>query len=143
GVRGAHLALALFAVQSDGIGGKLFAPKSRFEADAEIFGGAAQLDRARVLAQGAGNSGGAHFRGVAISLHFAQRDGAFCQGAVSMKDRILRVLPPLLHKTLGRTAVIFDESIPIRIAMTIDPIQSQLDVRPYGADEVQVGGTSS
>src|SRR5260221_248700 len=52
GIRGADLALALFAVQGDGIGGNLFAPKGRFEARAKIFRRAAQLDSAGALAQG-------------------------------------------------------------------------------------------
>src|SRR5262249_14622252 len=57
-----------------------------------------------------------------------------------MKNRVLRVLPALLHQTVGRASQVLDEAIAIAVTIAVDPFQGAFDVRPDRRDERTVPG---
>lgn len=73
------------------------------------------------LSRNGGQSGSFLFSGVNIPLDLAQGDGTFRHTPIRMKDSVLRIPPPLLHQTPGGAPHILDESVPIHIAVVIDP----------------------
>ena len=54
--------------------------------------------------------------GVDVTLDLGQRDRAFGQRAVGVKDRVVGILPALIGEPLFGRAVIFDEAVAVRIA---------------------------
>ena len=57
-----------------------------------------------------------------------------------MKDRVLRVLPALLHQPGLAAARVLDEAVPVRVAGSIHPVERRVDVRPQALDEGEVAG---
>src|ERR1035437_10325786 len=55
-----------------------------------------------------------------------------------MEDSVVRVLPALVQKPVARLSIVFKESVPVSIAVTIHPKQRGLDVRPDPLNEPSV-----
>ena len=130
GVRSAHAALLLAAVERDDVRRQLFAPELLFEPGAKLLRVVAQAISARRVAERVRDRRGVQLRVVHVRLHLAERDGRLGQRAVREKDRILRVFPSLLHEPRGRSPCVLDEEIAVAVAVAIDPFHRALDVRP-------------
>src|ERR1700677_251866 len=141
GIRGSHPASFFVAVERQGIGRKLLTPELLLKAGAQIFGlhfesGSCRGTFSRASAQG----GRRLFCGVYVTLHFTKSDGGFCDGSIGVKNGVVRILPSLLHQTLGRLFAIFDKAIPIAVPKFVDPFKSAENMWPQAPDEVAVGG---
>ena len=90
------------------------------------------------MAKGECDFSGAEPGGVDVALNLAQGDRTLRQRAVGVKNGILRILPALLHQASGGTAEVFHEAVAIPIAIAVHPVQSHLDVGPYGTQKIEV-----
>ena len=79
-------------------------------------------------------------RGIHIPLHFTQCNGRLGNSSVIMKDRIVGVLPALLHQAFMRVAAVFHEAVAVHIAIFIDPFQRPFDVWPQSFQELAIPG---
>ena len=96
----AHAAGPLVAVERQRVGRELVAPERLLEAARRSVGArrcAARRARARCPARVASAAACAPRR-VDVALHLAQRDRPLGQRAVGVEDRVVRVLPALLHQ---------------------------------------------
>src|SRR5437868_2057398 len=141
GIGCAYPALAFFAVQRNRVSRQLLAPEGGFEIFAERLSLKTQFRGTAGMAERGCDLRGAEPGGVHVPLDLTQRDGTFGQRAVRVKNGILRILPTLLDEAFGRAAEIFDEAVPVGVAVAIDPTQCQLDVGPDGAQELEVADT--
>src|SRR5690606_10394954 len=78
--------------------------------------------------------------GVHVALDFAQSDWPLGVSPVVMKDRIVRVLPPLLHQAGFRLTRIFDEAVPVPVAVVVDPLERPSNGRPQMPQGTDVVG---
>jgi len=140
GVRCADAALAFFAVQRDGIRGEFFAPEGILESLPEHIGFSPQVRAALVKTQGRGDFGDGALSRIHVSLHLAQCDGCVRQAAILMEDGILRILPPLMEQAFRRPAAVFHKPVPVKIAVGVDPLQREFNVRPDGAKKIEISG---
>src|SRR5262249_49982754 len=127
GVGCANPALPLLAIQSNGVGGNVVAPERRFESLSKYFGVPPKVTPALRVPKLVCRLGNSCLSGVYICLHLAKCNGTFCKRTVGMKHGIVRVFPALLDEASGRPAVVLDESVPVLIAVTIDPLERQFD----------------
>ncbi|MFC7612168.1 hypothetical protein [Teichococcus aestuarii] len=58
-----------------------------------------------------------------------------------MEDGVVAVLPALVQQPVRPLAAVFDEAVPVRVAVPVDPAQRRLDVRPQDAQRGQVAGS--
>ena len=77
---------------------------------------------------------------VHIPLNLTERDRAVGQAAILVEDRVVRVLPALLHEAVRRVPLVFDESVAVDVAVPVDPLQRRLNVRPDAIDQLAVAG---
>ncbi len=130
GIRGAHPALLLCAVQRQGVRGEVFAPERALEAGPELLRERTLTAAQRFIPERQGHlrhgpPGREH-----VALHLAERDGPLGQPPVRVEDRVPGVLPALVAQTGGRSTRVLDEAVPVRVAVGLDPGQRSLEVRP-------------
>ena len=65
-----------------------------------------------------------------VALHLGQRDRAFGETSIGVKDRVLGILPALVGEAPLGCAVILDETITVRIAGAIDPCERRFELGP-------------
>src|SRR5205823_6381619 len=106
----------------------------------QFLGLANKLLRPRVIAETSGQSRCREPGGIHVALHLAQSDRAFGRLAVSMKDRVMRIFPTLVDQPVMRATCILYESIPVAIAVAVDPGESARNIGPNGASEREVAG---
>ena len=133
GVRRHDAARPLVAVEGQGVGAQVVAPEALLERVAQPLGLAAQRARTLVVAKRGRELGGVHLGRIHVALHLAERHRPFGQRAVGMEDRVVRVLPALVRQAAIGGARVLDEAVAVGIAVTIDPGQRRLDVRPEPA----------
>src|SRR3954451_10233282 len=68
---------------------------------------------------------------VNISLHLTHRDWPARQTPVRMRNSVEAVLPALVREAVRAAAFIADKAVPI--GSTIDPTESELEMRPERA----------
>src|SRR5262249_34072215 len=134
-VRCSHLAGLLSAIERKRVCGKFVTPKAIFELSKQDFGLLRQITRPRIVAKELGQFRRRQLGGINVALHFAQSDWPFGRRTVRVENRILRILPALMDETELRSASIFHEAVTVGIAVTINPSQSPLDVRPNRLNE--------
>src|SRR5207344_2359141 len=78
---------------------------------------------------------------VDVSLNLAECDWSACGCAIRVKHGIMRILPALVHESVGGLPVVSDKAGSCRIAVVIDPVQCALDVRPDRRDELKIAGS--
>src|SRR4030095_5572253 len=81
---------------------------------------------------------GGELRGINVSLYFAQGDRRLGKNAVAVKNRVMRIFPTLMNETVFRPAAVFDETVTIRVAVLVDPLNCAPDVRPDRLDKSAV-----
>ena len=111
GIRGAHLASPLLAVERKRIGAELLAPERLLETLGERLGLGLEPLRDVGHAEPQRASRGELFCGVDIALDLGQRDVAFRELAVGMEDRVEGILPALVGEPLFGGALVFDEAV--------------------------------
>src|SRR5260221_5311132 len=111
GVRGAHAARALIAIQSQGVRAKVFTPKNLFEAIAQRAGLLLEVVGLPRTAEDTRHLGGDALRRIDVALNLAQRDRALGQMAVGMKDGVVRVFPALGSQARRGAPAIFDKTV--------------------------------
>src|SRR5262249_36845607 len=116
----------------------LFAPKSPLEALLQRLRLLLQFPGPFRVSEHGGELGRPTAGGVDVALYFTQGDGALRQAAVGMEDRIVRIFPALMHKSFGRMTEVLDKAISITVAVAVDPLQGELEVRPDRLDELPV-----
>src|SRR5262249_48573042 len=114
-------------------------PEGLFKSIPEFLGIALKLVGAVNEAAGGGDLGRQALCGVDVALHLAERDRAFRVAAVGVEYGIAGVLPPLVCQP-GFAALIFDTSVAVPIAVSVDPMQRSLDVRPQLRNGGEVTG---
>src|SRR5690606_26268443 len=129
-VRAAHAAGPFAAVQSQRVRAEIVAPEGGVEAPAQLLRLLLQPSPQRLVAEPRGEAAGPQLGRVDVSLHLAQGHGPLCGAAVRVEDRVVGILPALLLEPRLRPARVFDEAVPVPIAVTIDPVQGPLDRRP-------------
>src|ERR1700759_1821989 len=138
GVRGAHSARTLITVESQCPGGEIIAPEGVLEIFSQEFGAAFEDRRLFGAAQDPGQRSPASPCAPGICLRFANRDGTGCERTVCMKDCVIGIFPALMDKTVVRAAAVFEESIPITIAVFFHPQERRLDIWPDLLDELPI-----
>ena len=118
------------AVERQRIGVEIRAPERRLEAFGEPHRLGIEVIGREIETEPARTTRGHLFGGIDIALHFDQRDGALGEPAIGVKDRVMRIFPALIGQALIARAMIFDETIAIRIARSIDPGERRFDRRP-------------
>src|SRR5258706_8010419 len=113
GVGGAHAAGLFVTVEGERVHGTIFTPEVPLELGAKTFGFAAQSLGCFLLAEGVSDDRGLSLAVVHVGLHFTERNRPFGQRTVLVEDRVLRVLPSLLHEAGGRPTGVFDEPVAI------------------------------
>ena len=58
-----------------------------------------------------------------------------------MEDRVMGILPALVDQPMVRATGILYESIPIAIAVAVDPGEGARNIRPNRASERAIAGT--
>ena len=129
-VRCAHRAGALLAVERHRIGTEFLAPERRLEALGKQQGFGFEPRRLIDQSHAPGAACRQPLAGKDISLNLRQRDIAFGELPIGMKDRVEGILPALVGKPLLGGALILDESVLVGIAGAVDPLQRRLDRRP-------------
>jgi hypothetical protein len=64
-----------------------------------------------------------HTRLLLVPLHLTHRDRSMHRAAVTMEDRIVRVLPSLVNQSGSAAALILQEAIAVLIAIGCHPLQ--------------------
>src|SRR5258707_6580491 len=113
GVRCAHAARALGAVEGQGVRAKVFTPKYLFEAIAKGAGLLLEVVGLPRTADDTRHLGGDALRRIDVALNLAQRDRALGEMAVGMKDGIVRVFPALVSQARRGAPAIFDETVAV------------------------------
>ncbi len=140
GIRGSHLARPLGAVERQRVGAELLAPERLLEALGQEQRGGFELGRLIDQSEAPGAARRQPLAGKDISLNLRQRDIAFGELPVGMKDRVEGILPALVGKPLLGGALIFDEAVLVGIAGAVDPLQRRLDRRPQLGQRCLVAG---
>src|SRR5690606_38892916 len=81
-----------------------------------------------------------HLGCVSVSLHLDERDRRLRELAVLVEDGVVRVLPALVDEPVLGLPRVFEETIPVEIAVTVDPVERRLYVRPKRTYELHVAG---
>ena len=102
----------------------------------EIFGLAFKFVRAFGEAAGGGHLRREALRGEDITLHLAERDRTFRVAAVGVEMESAESFAALVGEA-GLTALIFDEPVPVAVAVGVDPMQRGLNVRPQPRNDRQ------
>ena len=141
GIGRPHPARLLGAVERQRVGAEFLAPERLLEACGKLLAPRSSslpafVRKPKRRAQRAAS----RLRGEDVALHFAQRDVAFGQLAVGMKDRVVGILPALVGEALLGGALIFDKAVAIGIAGAVDPAQRRLDRGPQLAQRLLVAG---
>ena len=139
GIGRAHAARTLGAVEGQRIGAEVVAPERSPRSGARSASASSQSLSARPASPKCAASLAAALLGREhVGLHLAQRDRPRGAGAVGVEDRIVAVLPALIDEALLVGAVVFHEAVAVGVAELVDPGQRRLDVRPDGADRLDV-----
>ena len=115
------MARPLLAVQRQRIGGELFTPELLFKALPQVFRLNFQGSRSLRAAGNSAQTSRRQLRGINVSLHFTERDGRFRNRSVGMKNRIVRILPTLLHQPFGTMPPVFHKTVFVGISEFVDP----------------------
>ena len=142
GVRGPHAAEPLVAVERDAVAPQLLVPERLLEPLAQPLGLGSKLAGAPVVAERGGEVGGGVARGEDVALDLAQRDRALGERSIGVEDRVVRVLPALLHQAGRLLPGVLDEAVVVRVRRAVDPGQRGLDVRPEVAGKLEVAGVA-
>src|SRR6266496_6063674 len=140
-VRRSHLAGLLSAIERKRVCGKFVTPETLFKSSGQGFRLLRQIARPSIIAEELSQFGRRQLGSVNVALHFAQSDWSFGGRAVSVENRIVRVLPTLMDETEFRPTSIFHEAVAIDVAIMIDPCERALDVRPNRLNERAVPRT--
>ena len=116
GIRGAHAAGLLGAVERQRIGLELGAPECRLEALGKTSRVGFELARKLGASEPPRATRRHLLGGKHVALNLGERDRAFGGAAVGMEDRVVGVLPALVGEALLGLAAVFDEAIPVGIA---------------------------
>ena len=82
-----------------------------------------------------GPPGGEH-----IGLDFGERDRASGERTVVVENRVMAVFPALIGEALNGPPPVFDESVPISVAVGLDPAERGLYVRPEAPARLDIVG---
>src|SRR5579862_4465673 len=139
-VGSAHTTGVLLAVERQSVHTDLRTPESAFKALSQ----GPRLIRLRacyvVMPENRGQLCASQPRGVYVALHLAECDWPFGQSTVRMEDRIVRVLPALLHQAIRRAPMVLNEAVSVRIAVAVDPLERSLHIGPDRLDEGDIRG---
>ena len=140
----AHPARPLVAVERDRVGAELLAPEAALEAlRLQRLRAGAQLRASAVVAELRGQLGGAQLGLVDVALHLAQRDRRLGQRAVGVEDRVVRVLPALLHQAVAAAPRVLDEAVAVDVAVACRSTRARASTfGQSAADEVEVAGAA-
>src|SRR6185437_6023581 len=105
---------------------------------AKLFGFGFHLAGTALIAQAAGDRGGGAPSAVDISLDLDECDRPPRQRSVSVENGVAAVLPALVHQTFGVAPAVFHEAIAVTVALALDPLQRGFDIRPDGADLIEI-----
>src|SRR2546430_17004093 len=115
-----HVARAFVAVERERIGAEVFAPERIVEALAQAIGACVPVARAEIVSH-LGELRGATPCRIRVSLHLAERDWRRGEPPVSMKYRIVRVLPALLHQPIRAVPRVFEEAVAVAVSIALHP----------------------
>src|SRR5690606_2364889 len=118
------------AVERDRVRAEVVAPEKLVEARLERRRLAIEPFRDGWLADRASEPRRAAFRVVYVALHLAERDRARRERAVGVRHAVVRILPSLIREPARRLPKILDETVPVLVAVLVDPLDRPLDVRP-------------
>src|SRR5207248_2656298 len=119
----------LVAVERQRECAELLEPKSIDDLGAKTLGFDAKTDRRVRVAGTIEQLGGAYLRVVDVALYLDEGNGRFGQSPIGEGNAIARVLPSLVHQTARRGARVFDEAVPVDIAVAIDPLERAPRIR--------------
>src|SRR5262245_66610335 len=94
----------------------------------QIIGFAVEYLRALLGPGAAEERGDSAFRQIDVSLRFDERDRRDGERAVSIDDRVTRVLPTLVAQPFLRLTVVLDVAVAVTVAILRDPVERRLDV---------------
>ena len=100
-------------------------PERFLEARSQPLGGRFLFRGQLLLATQPRQSRGATPGGVGVTLHLHERDRPVGERPVAITDRVGRVLPALVEQAATRTALVFDETIAIAVAVLIQPVEER------------------
>src|SRR3984893_8001124 len=106
GVGGADLARLLVAVERQRVGAEVVTPERFFKALGEKLRFGLELFRPVEFSESRRTTRRQPLAGKHIALHFGERNVALGQTAVSVKDRVIGILPVLIREALLRGAPI-------------------------------------
>ena len=140
GIRGAHPALPLGAVERQGVRGEVLAPERALEAGPELLRERTLPAAQRFIPERQGHLRHGPPGREDVALHLAERDGPLGQPPIGVEDGVRGVLPALVAQAGGRAPGVLDEAVPVRVAVGLDPGQRRLEVRPQLLHQRQVAG---
>src|SRR5262249_11656877 len=141
GIRAAHPAGRLVAVERDGVGAEISGPEACLEPLGEPLRLRLERERAFALADARGAQGERPLRRIDVALHFGERDRSFREPAVGMEYVIEGILPALVREPFIRGAVILNEAVAVLIGGAVDPGQRGFEVGPDRADGLVIAGS--
>ena len=113
--------LVLVAVERIGIEPEFFVPESLVEPSEQSSGLGPQFRGTLGLAENIENLCHTEPSIVDVALKLAERLGPLYQRAIRIHDRIARILPAHVLVASRRACLIFLESVPVAVAVFIDP----------------------
>src|SRR4029078_5274765 len=111
------------AIEGQGVGADILTPEGFIEAAAQKIGLPPEGGGAVVISKLCSNLRGGALGAIDIALHFAERDRRLGERAIGMEDRIVAVLPALIHKSGRRLAIIFDKAVTVAGAIKVGAAQ--------------------
>ena len=133
GIRAAHVARLLRAIERQRIGLELRAPERRLECFPKPHRLRFERGGLVEIAQSPRAFGGEVFGRVDVALDLGERNRSFRQPAVGVEDGVIRIFPALVGEALLGRAVILDEAVAVGISRAVDPRQRGFDRRPQFA----------
>src|SRR4029077_7291796 len=140
-IRSAYATGIFGAVERKCVGLDLWAPECRFKTLRETGRFSIKSERIGVTPETLRNTRRLAFGGVDIPLHFGEGDVALSYSSVSVEYRVMRIFAVLIGESLFGCSLIFNESIAVRIAWAIDPVQGRFDGRPQRRDRGIIAST--
>src|SRR5215469_9555308 len=128
---GSHLFLA--AIECVSIESSLFAPEEVLEFPLQLGGLLAQSRRELRLGEVVKSVSHPQPCVEGVTLQFAQRLGALHRRTVWIHDGVRGIFPAHVLVALGRSRLIFLQTISVKIAVAVDPFQASCSVMRYRA----------
>src|SRR5207248_10354305 len=135
---GPNIASTLIAVQCEREGRKFIRPELSLKSFTEVRCFRALLISHIVKAEIRRCRRNAESSCINVRLDLTECDRALCQCPVTVKYRVLGILPPLLKQSSGGLPSVLDKAVTIDVAVKVDPVKCGQDVVPNRPDEFLV-----